>query len=76
VQRNALRLVNAHHVPGALQEPLLSGVNALAAQAPACVPVVPVVVPPPAAAAPPPPGRAHGHEHKHGKHGKHGGEGD
>ena len=60
-------LVNAHKVPAALAEPLMSGVNALAELAPPCVPSV--------APAPPVNTRGHGHGHGHG-HGKGGGDGD
>jgi hypothetical protein len=41
VQAAAIRLVNAHRVPAALQESLLGGVNALAADMPACLPSAP-----------------------------------
>jgi hypothetical protein len=40
VQARALRLVNESRVPAKLEEPFLSGVNALGEQAPACVPQV------------------------------------
>jgi hypothetical protein len=63
----AIALVNARRVPGELAEPLMSGVNALAEQAPPCLPPVPQQTT--TAPAPPPP--PHGHE-KHEKHGKHG----
>jgi hypothetical protein len=70
LQQRAAELVNARRVPSDLQEPLMSGVNALAADTPPCVPVVPVQPAPPPAPAPP----AHGHGHpkpeKHG-HDKH-----
>jgi len=56
-------LVNAHRVPPALQESLSSGVNALVAQTPTCLPSVP--------AAPSAP--EHGHKPKHDHHGKGGG---
>jgi hypothetical protein len=78
----ARRLVNAHRVPASLEERLMSGVNALVADAPTCVhapaPVTPTVVP---AAKPTPhpgphphrhPPHPHGHGHGHG----HGGGGD
>jgi hypothetical protein len=62
------KLVNAHKVPSALQEPLSSGVNALVVQTPLCLPAVP------AATVTPPvtidPGswkkRKHKHKDKHG----------
>ena len=38
LQQQAVALVNAHRVPADLLEPFMSGVNALAAQAPACRP--------------------------------------
>jgi hypothetical protein len=38
VQRRALGLINQGRVPAKLQEPFLSGVNALGEQKPACVP--------------------------------------
>jgi hypothetical protein len=63
LQRRAVGLVNRRRVPAALQETFLSGVNALADQAPACVPAVPPAVVPARS-------RVHGHGHKgHGKHG-------
>jgi hypothetical protein len=66
------RLVNAHKLPSALQEPLSSGVNALVAQTPVCLPPVPAatITPPPAT----PPAATivpeHGKKHEHGHHGK------
>ena len=55
VRAQALRLVNEGRVPARLQEPFLSGVNALGEQAPACVPAVT-----PAPTGPPPkPGKGH-----------------
>jgi hypothetical protein len=66
LQHQAIALVNARRVPPELQDTFVSGVNALAADTPPCVPPVPIAIP-----APPPP---HGHEkHDHGKH--HGHEG-
>ncbi|HEX3808041.1 MAG TPA: hypothetical protein VHV52_14815 [Gaiellaceae bacterium] len=61
LRSQAFALVNAHRVPAALQEPLLSGVQALGAEAPVCLPSVPVsTTPAPTVAAPahpkPPPG--------------------
>lgn len=52
LRTQAVALVNAHRVPAALQEPLLSGVQALGAEAPVCLPSVPVVT---TTAAPTPP---------------------
>jgi hypothetical protein len=66
VRARALRLVNEGRVPAKLQEPFLSGVNALGEQAPACVPKV----------TPAPPEHGKGHGKGKGKgHDKHG-EGD
>jgi hypothetical protein len=59
LQQRAVNLVNARRVPTDLQDPLMSGVNALAADTPPCVPAVPVQPTPPPAPAPPP----HGHDH-------------
>ena len=68
LRTRALRLVNQGRVPAALQEPFLSGVNALGEQTPACVPKV---TPTPHASPP-----THGKGHNHGKgHDKHGDEG-
>lgn len=70
LQRRAIALVNARRVPPELQDTFVSGVNALAADTPPCVPPVPVATPAPA----PAPQPSHGHEkHDHGKH--HGHEG-
>ena len=75
LQQRTLNLVNARRVPPELQDTLMSGVNALAADAPPCVPAVPVQTTP----SPPPAPPVHDHhphdKHGHG-HGKHGGEGD
>jgi hypothetical protein len=67
LQRDAVRLVNAHRVPRALQETLVGGVNALAAQAPPCLPPVPAVIAPA--------GEGRGHGHGHGRHHGDGGDG-
>jgi len=67
LQRDALRLINQRRVPRGLEETFLSGVSALTAQIPACVPVVP-----PTAI----PSRSHGSDHRHNEHGKHKGQGD
>ena len=66
VSTRAIQLVNQGHVPAELQEPLLAGVNALAAHHPACVQTAHIT---PAVAEP----TKHGHKHEHprdqGKHG-------
>jgi hypothetical protein len=66
---SALRiaLVQAHKIPSALQEPLSSGVNALVAQTPVCLPPVPAatVTPPVVTIVP-----EHGKTPEHGHHGK------
>jgi hypothetical protein len=56
-------LLNAHRIPPALQESLSSGVNALVAQTPTCLPSVPA----------PPVVPEHGNKPKHDHHGKGGG---
>jgi hypothetical protein len=82
LQQRAVKLVNARRVPEQLQEQLLGGVNALAADAPPCIPAVPVATTPAPTAAPPKPGQKphghgpppphHGHDHHHGPgHGGH-----
>jgi hypothetical protein len=72
LSRRMIALVNAHHVPPALQEPLSSGVNALVAQTPPCLPPVPAatVIPPTTTIVP-----EHGKDYKH-KRDHHGGDGD
>jgi hypothetical protein len=72
--RKTIALVNTGRVPAGLQEQLVSGVNDLAAQAPACVKTVPAPTPTSPAPAPPPkhPGKGKGH----GKHGNGDGGGD
>jgi hypothetical protein len=72
LQRRAIALVNAQRVPAELEDSLMSGVNALAADVRPCVPAVPPAPTPP----PPPPaqhghgpGPKHHHDHGHG-HGK------
>ena len=67
LRARAIALVNAHRVPAELQEPLLSGVDAL--QAPLCLPPVAASSPPAAPAPAPPTRHGHGHEHHH-EHGK------
>jgi hypothetical protein len=62
-------LVNAHRVPPALLDSLSSGVNALVALIPPCLPTVPAVtVTPPVTSLP-----EHGKRHKHDHHGQGGG---
>jgi hypothetical protein len=68
LQHQAIALVNARRVPTELQDTFVSGVNALAADRPPCVPPVPIATPTPA-----PPEHGHG-KHDHGKH--NGNEGD
>ena len=65
LQARTIALVNAHRVPSALQDSLMSGVNALTAQAPLCLPPVPASTPSPLS----PQNQGHGHGH-HGKHGE------
>jgi hypothetical protein len=68
----AVALVNARRVPAELQEPLISAVNALAAESPVCLPSVPASSAEPAPTPPPRP-HGHGHEPGHGPgHGDHG----
>ena len=61
--RKTIALVNSGRVPAGLQEQLVSGVNDLASQAPACVRTVPTPAPPP----PKHPGKAHAKEHDGGE---------
>lgn len=68
LSRRMIALVNAHRVPPALQEPMSSGVNALVAQTPPCLPPVP-------AATVTSPTPEHGKDHKHKPDHHHGGEG-
>jgi hypothetical protein len=65
---SALRttLVNERKIPSALQEPLSSGVNALAALTPPCLPPVPPASPSPTVAP------QHGKQDKHDHHDHHG----
>jgi hypothetical protein len=65
VRTQAVRLVNQGRVPAKLQEPLLSGVNALGEQAPACVPAVT-----PSPPKPEPKQHGKGHDKGHKKHGE------
>jgi hypothetical protein len=70
-------LVAAGRVPLRLRAPLLAGVAAVAADAPACAPPAPAPAPTPAPAATAPPAKARGHEkpgheqrpHRHPDHG-------
>lgn len=65
LQRQAISLVDSRRVPAELQDPLISGVNALAAETPVCLPSVPVTTTPP----PGPPGHGKGHDKHHHDHG-------
>jgi hypothetical protein len=67
--KRMIALVNARRVPPALQEPLSSGVNALVAQTPPCLPAVPAaaVAPAPSTVVPER-GKKHKHEHDHHGH--------
>jgi hypothetical protein len=73
LRAQAIALVNGHRVPAALQEPFLGGVQALGAEAPVCLPSVPVsTTPAPPAHQPHPPHGPHphpphGHHHGHGR---------
>ena len=67
-------LVNAHRIPRALAEPLSSGVNALVAEMPPCLPAVPPTTVQPTVTTVPEHGHGHGHKHK--KHNDHGDGGD
>jgi hypothetical protein len=73
LRRRAIALVNARRVPAELQEPLMSGVAALAEQMPVCLPKVPAAAPAPPAARPSPgpsPAPApRGEKKRHEKHG-------
>jgi hypothetical protein len=69
VSARAVQLVDRGRVPADLREPLLAGVNALAAHAPSCVQTVPTTPVPPAKP-------QHGHDNKHHHHGKHGNDGN
>jgi hypothetical protein len=89
LEQRAVHLVNSGRVPGELQDPLLSGVNALSADRPLCPPAV---QPAATTTVGPPPPRPHGHGHEkhpkphepphahdhhanhHDKHGPHGDE--
>jgi hypothetical protein len=70
LRRRAIALVNARRVPDELQEPLMSGVAALAEQTPVCLPKVSASSPsPPPARSPAPP--AGGKRHEHPEHDRH-----
>lgn len=80
LDRQRLALLNAGKVPRTLQEPFSSGVNALVAQTPPCLPAVPAAVTPPAAPVQVGPRgrgehRPHGHGHDHREHHGHGKDG-
>jgi hypothetical protein len=65
----AVALVNAGRVPQALQEPLMSAVNALGAEPPVCLPSVPASSTTAPTITPPTPPRGPGFGHGHGHHG-------
>jgi hypothetical protein len=67
LRARAVALVNARRVPAALEEPLLSAVNALAATQPVCLPTTPASTTTPAVTLPAP--HAHGHPHPPHPHG-------
>ena len=76
LRRRAIALVNAGRVPDELQEPLMSGVAALAEQTPVCLPKVTAsspAPPPPTSPAPPSAPNRKGHERpaprRHHEHG-------
>jgi hypothetical protein len=66
-----IKLVNAHKIPARLQEPLSSGVNALVAQTPPCLPAIPAATIEPAPPAPVP--DFGWRKHKRNKHDHHDG---
>jgi hypothetical protein len=66
LKRAALTLVDAHRVPSSLADSFMSGVNALIAETPVCLPPVTTSTPTPAEPAP----------HDHHGHKKHKEEGD
>lgn len=75
LRAKAAALVDADRIPARLQGPLVSGVDALRAQMPICLPAVQESSPPPTVSvptpAPPKHGPSHGHGHGHGKRGGH-----
>jgi hypothetical protein len=68
LRARAVALVNAHRVPAALQEPLISGVNALAATQPVCLPSTPASETTPVVTRPAPAPHPRGHPHPHPPH--------
>jgi hypothetical protein len=77
LQQHAEQLVNARRVPAALEDTLMSGVNALAADSPPCVTAPPAQP----TTTPAPPAKPHGKGPKppkprHDHHGHHGDGGD
>ncbi|HEV7640664.1 MAG TPA: hypothetical protein VGO39_07355 [Gaiellaceae bacterium] len=75
LNRHTIALVNAHRIPPALQESLTSGVNALVAQTPPCLPPVTATVTPPVVTIVPDQGWTHDHGHGNGNGGDNGGGG-
>jgi hypothetical protein len=76
LRTRAIALVNARRVPAPLQDPLLSGVNALSAQTPPCLPATPTAPTETAPAEPAPAATTHASKpsgkSRPGKHGGHG----
>ena len=68
LRTTAEHLINTHQVPEALAESMLSGVNALVAETPLCLPPVPASAPAPAPAPPRPEHGPHHDKHKDGHH--------
>ncbi len=68
VNARAIHLINQGRVPAELQEPLLAGVNSLAAHDPHCVPPT-ASTPAPDVKKPKPDHQPHGQDHKHKQHG-------
>jgi hypothetical protein len=71
LKTHAIALVNARRIPPALQESLSSGVNALVAQTPPCLPAVPAATTPTYTI---PHRGKHGHGHGGGDNGDGGGD--
>jgi hypothetical protein len=67
LQQRALQLVSSQSVSAAVGRQLVAGVNALAADAPPCVPAIPATT-----VTPPPPQKEKKHGHGHGHHGDRG----
>jgi len=65
LRARSVALVNAGRVPAALQEPLISGVNALVE--PLCLPAMPTGAVPPSTFTPGDRGNGRGHGHGHGE---------